>query len=167
LEGTIAASQMATLQELLFVPRQKLHGMFIVFSIVFVCAGTHAEAQVKIKGINHIALAVEDIDRSRQFYEYIIGLKPIAVPEELKFIRAWFQIAPGQELHLLAGRKKPVHHDRNGSHISLTIDDADAIEAYLKLQSIEYHRQERFDGVSQVFITDPDGYVIEFNEARR
>ena len=138
----------------------------LITCIALVSFNPLVNAQVRIRGINHIALAVEDIPASRQFYEYVIGLKPIAVPDELKEIRAWFSIAPGQELHLLAGRKKPVHHDRNGSHISFTIEDADAMEAYLKLQSMEYHRQERFDGVSQIYIEDPDGYVIEFNESK-
>lgn len=125
-----------------------------------------AIAQIHVKGINHVALAVENIEVSRQFYGHTIGLEAIEVPDELKAIRAWFRLGAGQELHLLAGRKKDVYHDKNGSHFSITIANADDVEAYLKLQAIPYERQQRFDGIWQIFIKDPDGYVLEFNEAK-
>lgn len=125
-------------------------------------------AQIAITGYNHVALAVQNIDSSANFYHNIIGLERIPVPDELKAIRAWFKIAPGQELHLLAGRETPVsNNDRNGAHFSFSIPDADPVEAYLKKQGIAYHRQQRFDKAWQIYITDPDGYVIELNEPKR
>jgi lactoylglutathione lyase len=123
-------------------------------------------AQIPVSGINHVALAVEDIRVSTVFYRDVIGLTPIPVPEELKGIRSWFEIAPGQELHLLAGRRTPTDHDKNGSHYSLTIPDADPVEAYLKSKGIPYHRQQRFDNAWQIYVADPDGYVIELNEPK-
>ncbi len=123
-------------------------------------------AQIKITGINHVALAVEDIRASTVFYRDVIGLQTLSVPEELKGIRSWFQIAPGQELHLLAGRRTAVDHDKNGSHFSLTIPNADPVEEYLKSKGIAYHRQQRFDHAWQIYISDPDGYVIELNEPK-
>lgn len=126
------------------------------------------KAQIAITGYNHVALAVQNIDSSANFYHNIIGLERIPVPDELKAIRAWFKIAPGQELHLLAGRETPVsNNDRNGAHFSFSIPDADPVEAYLKKQGIAYHRQQRFDKAWQIYITDPDGYVIELNEPKR
>lgn len=124
-------------------------------------------AQIPVTGYNHVALAVSDIDASARFYREVIGLEPIEVPEHLKAIRAWFRIAPGQELHLLAGRSLPVsNNDPNGAHFSLTILDADPVEAYLKSKGLPYLRQQRFDGAWQIYITDPDGYVIELNEPK-
>lgn len=125
-----------------------------------------AHAQIEITGINHVALAVEDIRTSTVFYRDVIGLQPIPVPDDLKGIRSWFQIAPGQELHLLAGRKTAVFHDKNGSHFSLSIPNADPVETYLKANNISYHRQQRFDMAWQIYISDPDGYVIELNEPK-
>lgn len=136
--------------------------LFILFAVC------NASAQVRITGYNHVALAVADIGASTHFYRDIIGLKPLEVPDNLKAIRSWFIIADGQELHLLAGRKDPVaNNDRNGAHFSWTIPDADPVEAYLKKAGVDYHRQQRFDGASQIYITDPDGYVIELNEPKR
>ncbi|MBK7872658.1 MAG: DUF1080 domain-containing protein [Saprospiraceae bacterium] len=138
---------------------------FIVFIILFTIQ--NVAAQIPITGYNHVALAVKDIGASAKFYREIVGLEPIEVPDNLKAIRSWFVIAPGQELHLLAGRVDPVtNNDRNGAHYSLTIPDADPIEKYLLNKKIAYHRQQRFDGAWQIYITDPDGYVIELNEPK-
>ena len=87
-------------------------------------AGISAEnvlAQDTPKGItilsyNHVGLAVKDLKVSAAFYREIIGLSPVTVPDNLISIRRWFQIAPGQELHLLLGRKDPVsNNDKNGA----------------------------------------------------
>jgi len=134
-----------------------------------------AVAQDTPKGItilsyNHVGLAVKDLKVSAAFYREIIGLSPVTVPDNLISIRRWFQVAPGQELHLLLGRKDPVsNNDKNGAHFSLTIpsNSADGIEAFLKSKEVPYHRQQRFDGAYQIYVTDPDGYVIELNEPKR
>lgn len=126
-----------------------------------------SNAQILQMGYNHVALAVANIDSSAKFYREIVGLEPIAVPEELRAIRSWFKIGPGQELHLLAGRSATVsNNDRNGAHFALTIPDADVAEAFLKKIGLPYHRQQRFDKAFQIYITDPDGYVIELNEPK-
>jgi lactoylglutathione lyase len=139
---------------------------FISTLIGILTSWSFSFGQIQITGINHVALAVEDIRASTVFYRDIIGLQVLPVPEELKGIRSWFQIAPGQELHLLTGRRSPVDHDKNGSHFSLTIPDADPVEEYLNLKGITYHRQQRFDSAWQIYISDPDGYVIELNEPK-
>lgn len=126
-------------------------------------------AGIAILGYNHVGLAVKDLKVSATFYREIIGLKPVDVPDNLMAIRRWFQIAPAQELHLLLGRNDPVsNNDKNGGHFSLSIgkNTADAVEAFLKEKGIAYHRQKRFDGAYQIYITDPDGYVIELNEPK-
>ncbi len=140
-------------------------GVLIFFLILTLHSSSFS--QINVSGYNHVALSVQDINVSTSFYKDIIGLKPITVPDDLKAIRSWFVIGPGQELHLLAGRTKPVcddFNDKNGSHFALKIPDVDACENYLKLKNIPYRRQQRFDGAWQIYIADPDGYVIEFNE---
>lgn len=135
--------------------------------ILFLCGVFHAAGQIAVTGYNHVALSVKDIDASARFYGEILGLEPIAVPENLKAIRSWFRIAPGQELHLLAGRSFPVtNNDPNAAHFSLTIPDADPAEAFLKEKGLPYLRQQRFDGAWQIYISDPDGYFIELNEPK-
>lgn len=135
----------------------------------------NVQAQDAPKGINivsynHVGLAVKDLKESATFYREILGLSPVNVPDNLLAIRRWFQIAPGQELHLLLGRKDPVsNNDKNGAHFSLSIpsNSADQVEAFLKSKGVPYHRQQRFDGAYQIYVTDPDGYVIELNEPKK
>ncbi len=137
----------------------------LLFASLFFIQGL--SAQIAVSGYNHVALAVKDIEESARFYREIIGLEPIPVPENLKAIRSWFKIAPGQELHLLAGRAFPVtNNDPNLGHFSLTIADADPVEQYLKQKGLPYLRQQRFDGAWQIYISDPDGYFIELNEPK-
>ena len=141
-----------------------------VAALFLLCFTLSAFSQIQITGYNHVALAVKDMDISAAFYRDIVGLKQLRVPEELTNIRAWFTIGPGQELHLLAGRTDEVCHnvnDKDGSHFALTIPNADPVEAFLKTQNVTYHRQQRFDGAWQIYITDPDGYVIELNEPKK
>ncbi len=157
----------------IFVPKlSNVSQMKIIFTIILNLLFINAFAQnkgIEILSYNHVGLAVKDLPTSAKFYREIIGLKPVDVPDNLMAIRRWFQIADGQQLHLLLGRKEPVsNNDRNGTHFSLTIpkNSADKIEAFLKEKGIEYIRQKRFDGAFQIYVTDPDGYVIELNEPK-
>jgi lactoylglutathione lyase len=125
---------------------------------------------ITILSYNHVGLAVKDLKTSVTFYREIIGLSPLDVPDNLLAIRRWFKVAPGQELHLLLGRDNPVaNNDKNAAHFSLSIptNSADEIEAFLKEKNVPYHRQKRFDGAFQIYVTDPDGYVIELNEPKK
>jgi catechol 2,3-dioxygenase-like lactoylglutathione lyase family enzyme len=122
------------------------------------------QANLGIIGHNHLALHVKDIPTSARFYHDVIGLKPVAVPENLKATRAWFNIGNGQMIHLLDGRTEQIVHDRNGSHIALFVSDIVKSEAFLKNLNLPYHRQVRFDGVVQIYFSDPDGYLLELNQ---
>ncbi|GAB3993063.1 hypothetical protein GCM10028807_27380 [Spirosoma daeguense] len=116
---------------------------------------------------NHISIHVKSVPTSAAFYRDVMGLKPIPVPENLKAIRAWFDLGNGQQVHLLDGRTEQIVHDRNGSHFALFVADINKSEQYLKDQKITYHRQVRFDGVVQLYFSDLDGYLFELNEEKK
>ena len=133
---------------------------------LFLITGTASFGQdsLGVTGHNHLALHVKDIPASAKFYREVIGLKPVAVPENLKATRAWFAIGNGQMIHLLDGRSETIVHDRNGSHIALFVRDIAKSEAFLKARNIPFHKQIRFDGVAQIYFADPDGYLLELNQ---
>ncbi|WP_229310996.1 VOC family protein [Larkinella soli] len=120
-----------------------------------------------IAGHNHLALQVKDIQVSAKFYREIMGLTPIPVPDNLKAIRAWFNVGNGQQIHLLAGRTTPIVHDKDGSHFALFVDDIVKSEQFLKAHNIQFHKQVRFDGITQIYFPDPDGYLFELNEKKK
>jgi catechol 2,3-dioxygenase-like lactoylglutathione lyase family enzyme len=137
----------------------------------FICCAAVSKAQSQSSGfgfvkLNHVALQVKSISVSRSFYQDVIGLTPIAVPDSLKDSRAWFDAGNGQQIHLLNGRNFNVVNDRNGSHFAMFVDDITKTEAYLAGRKIKYHKQVRFDGVVQIYFADPDGYLIELQQKR-
>ena len=143
---------------------------FIFLSFKGISQDIKTTKGITILSYNHVGLAVKDLKTSVAFYRDIIGLSPLDVPDNMLAIRRWFRVAPGQELHLLLGRENPVaNNDKNGAHFSLSIptNSADGIEAFLKEKNVPYHRQKRFDGAYQIYVTDPDGYVIELNEPKK
>jgi len=136
----------------------------LILFLLFVSTLSYSQPKSGVIAHNHLGFQVADLQKSTKFYGEILGLERIEVPDNLKAIRAWFKIGDVNQIHLLAGRTQPVVNDRNGSHTALFVDDIAKAEAYLKQNNIEYHRQVRFDGVVQIFFSDPDGYVLEYNE---
>jgi catechol 2,3-dioxygenase-like lactoylglutathione lyase family enzyme len=140
-----------------------------LFLLLFLGVSLSLSAQDKIGIVkhNHLALQVKDIQASAKFYGDFLGLERIEVPADLKAIRAWFKIGTDQQIHLLAGRTEPVVNDRNGSHFAVFVESMEKAEAYLKARNYPYHAQVRFDGVKQIYIPDPDGYLVELNEMKK
>lgn len=137
--------------------------LLLLFSSTIIAFG---QDSLGVTGHNHLALHVKDIPVSAKFYREVIGLKPVAVPENLKATRAWFDIGNGQMIHLLDGRTETITHDRNGSHIALFVSDIAKSESFLKAKDIPFHKQIRFDGVAQIYFADPDGYLLELNQGK-
>lgn len=143
--------------------------IMILLLAVFFSAQLIAQAKAKIEVVkhNHVALQVKDITVSTKFYKDVLGLEPVAVPDSLKAIRSWFKLGADEQIHLLAGRTVPVNNERNGSHFALFVQSIKAAELYLQEHQMNFHKQVRFDGTVQIYITDPDGYLIELNEMKR
>ncbi len=138
----------------------------ILFAQLFIVFDSSAQDTQPLGRVtwNHLALQVKDIETSKAFYKDIIGLKPVQVPDDLKAIRGWFDIGNGQMIHLLAGRTAPVVNDKNGSHFSIFVDSIDQTEKFLTSKNLKFHKQVRFDKVTQIYFEDPDGYLIEVNQ---
>lgn len=141
----------------------------ILLLAVFFSTQSFAQTDAKIEVVkhNHVALQVKDITASTKFYKEVLGLEPVPVPDSLKAIRSWFKLGTDQQIHLLAGRTVSVNNDRNGSHFALFVQSINAAEVYLQQHQMSFHKQVRFDGAVQIYIADPDGYLIELNEIKR
>ncbi|RYF62461.1 MAG: glyoxalase [Cytophagaceae bacterium] len=141
---------------------------FLLFSVSLLTSClVSGQDKLGITRHNHISIHVKDVPASAAFYRDVIGLKSIPVPENLKAIRAWFDLGNGQQIHLLDGRTEQIVHDRSGSHYALFVEDINKSEQYLKNKNIPYHRQVRFDGIVQVYFSDLDGYMFELNEDKK
>jgi catechol 2,3-dioxygenase-like lactoylglutathione lyase family enzyme len=117
---------------------------------------------MKTNDLNHVALHVENLELSMEFYGEKLGLEAIARPD-FDFPGAWYRLGQFQELHLIAGRTAVVNSSTRGSHFALGVADMEEAESFLTSRGIEHTpRQTRPDGAFQIYIEDPDGYWIEF-----
>lgn len=122
--------------------------------------------------LQHVGLVVADLDRSRQFYAEAIGLKEVARPTNFTFEGAWFRCGDDQ-IHLLAeadttsraGGPEPGPGADVGlaHHLALEVDDLEAACARLAKNGVALFGgpMPRGDGVTQVFVLDPDRHVVE------
>ena len=128
-----------------------------------------------LRGIQHCALVVSDLERSRRFYGEAFGLVEIERPAKFVFAGAWFQ-AGSDEVHLIvegdttmrAGASKPGPGLAVGlvTHLALEVDDLGAMLRRLREHGVAIGGgpMPRGDGVDQAFVLDPDGYVVEVFE---
>lgn len=125
---------------------------------------------IKVKSIDHATFVVKDLDTSREFYEGALGMEFVPRPN-FSFHGAWYR-AGETLIHLI------LEHDRSGPagnrveqpsrnsrtwHVAFSVDDAQAsYERILELNiPVIDPPKSRPDGACQVFISDPDGHVIE------
>jgi catechol 2,3-dioxygenase-like lactoylglutathione lyase family enzyme len=112
---------------------------------------------------------VRELERSREFYEHVLGLKPIPRPE-LGLPGVWYA-AGDVEVHLIAtpagvdvGQPAPGLSPL-ANHTAFAVEDYAATVAHLRARGIEL--LESRPGVGpQLWIRDPDGNVIELCAGR-
>ncbi len=145
--------------------------LLLAASIIFLSFSALAQTsseEINVK-INHIAISVTNLQESEHFYRDILGLKQIPEPFGLG-IHAWFDIGFA-ELHVIEMAEERREHSIS-SHLCFSVKDMDAFIATLAEHDITYYDFEenpgqmtlRPDGVSQIYITDPDGYWVEIND---
>ncbi len=119
--------------------------------------------------LNHLALSVNDVNRSADFYKKVLSLQEITNRTKMEGIR-WFIFGDGKELHLISTIKENVTLNK-AVHLALTTNNFDVFIQALDKMNITYsdwpgtlHKINiRADGIKQVFFQDTDGYWIEVN----
>ena len=128
---------------------------------------------LEIKSLAHCGLVVRDLDKSCWFYGKALGLKEVPRPKNFKFRGAWFR-GGDSELHLiladdtvaLAGFPAAGIAVRTGlaTHIAFEVPDLAIVKSRLDQYGIEIKGGPmlRGDGVLQLYLHDPDDYMLEF-----
>lgn len=129
---------------------------------------------MEIRKLDHAAMLVKDVERSCRFYGQVLGMEQIPRPSTFNFPGAWFSKGSFQ-IHLIgedeAGRAAQVNpgyrRDEmargHGAHVAFEVDDLEAALHHLRAHDVEIvgGPRPRGDGVQQLYICDPDGYIIE------
>lgn len=128
-------------------------------------------AQITSKPIlNHIAVYVNDLQKSTEFYQHIVGLDTIVEPfKDGK--HTWFTLGGRGQLHLISGAKLNMEQFKM-RHLCFSVASIDDFIANLENNKIEYTNWKgdsksptvRLDGVKQIYFQDPDGYWVEIND---
>lgn len=132
-------------------------------------AQTTTGKSLKVR-INHIALYVFDLEKSRDFYEKVVQLTWIKNPFN-DSLHEWFSIGDAAQLHIIKGAKELTEHIKN-SHICFSVPSVPDFITNLNKHHIGYTNWPgeanaitvRPDGIKQIYFKDPDGYWIEVND---
>lgn len=143
----------------------------ILLPIAFLIAGLlQAQDSASFNfNFNHMALSVQNANRSVDFYTRVFDLKEITNRSAVEGIR-WISLNEGKELHLISVVKEPIIINK-AVHLALATKNIDAFVNRLTAMKIAYSDwtgkpntvNERADGVKQIYLQDPDGYWIEVN----
>ena len=134
---------------------------------------------MEIDGLHHVALPCADLERSRRFYQEVLGLTEIPRPA-LPVAGAWFRVGGSQELHLVVGDAQATFRSRKGmdtNDIHFAVRVKDYREALEALEAKGYREDLNPDdpmgirtsmrvGYPQIYILDPDRNIIEINALR-
>jgi catechol 2,3-dioxygenase-like lactoylglutathione lyase family enzyme len=127
---------------------------------------------LKLRGIDHIVLRVEDIDVMRRFYCDILGATHVAYRPEfgmshLRVGAAMIDLVEVAGPLGKAGGAGPGREGRNMDHLCLRVEpfDEQEILSYLRKHGVPVGDvKKRFgaegNGVS-IYVTDPEGNTVE------
>jgi glyoxylase I family protein len=120
---------------------------------------------MKIHAILHATFLVSDLERSRAFYEGVLGLATDIRRPDLGYPGVWYVLNERQQIHLMrlpdpeAGLARPEHGGRD-RHVALAVDDVEALAGRLEAAGIACTRSR--SGRAALFCRDPDGNALEF-----
>ena len=118
--------------------------------------------------INHVALHVNDLKKSGEFYGNVLRLNEI--PEPFKDgLHLWYSIGPGSQLHLIERVNEEAVVPGKTTHLCFRVASMEDFIANLDRLGIDFSNWPgtaktptiRADGVKQIYFQDPDGYVWE------
>ncbi len=122
---------------------------------------------MKVVGILHATVISSDLERSRAFFEGILGLQQRSDRPAMSFDGIWYDVGPNQQIHLMrlpnpdAGMQRPEHGGRD-RHTALAVTDVEVLRLRLEAAGIPYTRS--MSGRPVIFCRDPDENAFEFIE---
>lgn len=123
--------------------------------------------------IHHVSVAVSKLEEAKDFYENTLGLSPIHRPqfdfEGIVFDGAWYELPNGQQVHLVEYPEGAPEDSKNldfrNNHFGLRVSNIKKTEDHLRNSGVKQVRHSAsMRRRPQLYISDPDGNIIEINE---
>ena len=125
---------------------------------------------IVVETLHHVSINVTDLVRAREFYGTVLGLRELPRPD-FDFPGAWYALGDRQ-LHLIVHpptrtlRGTTAIDGRDG-HFAIRVGDFDTALAELQRHGVPLReRRQNATPWAQIYVTDPDGNVIELNAQR-
>ena len=124
---------------------------------------------LKTHGVLHFSLPVTDLDRSRKFYEGVLGMKVVEQSPRMVFLQTgddFLILAKGNDLMKYdTSKTTPVHHA-----FKVKSDEFQSSIEDLRKNGVEvFNIEDRNTGVfwgPQAYFLDPDGNKLEIYAGR-
>jgi catechol 2,3-dioxygenase-like lactoylglutathione lyase family enzyme len=118
---------------------------------------------IHVSRIDHVAIDITDLERSKSFYAGVLGLSEVPRPASFDFGGAWYQIGP-EVLHLVCRDAPfpPAPH-----HFCLWVEDIQtaANQVATAGYQVTWDTRYKIPGIDRFFVRDPDGNRVEFQGA--
>jgi catechol 2,3-dioxygenase-like lactoylglutathione lyase family enzyme len=124
-----------------------------------------------ISALHHTAVCVTDLERSKRFYGEVLRLREIDRPK-FPFGGAWYELGDGRQLHLIVHERPLTLRgttaiDAKDGHMAFRITDYDGAIAHFRAHGVKcLERPANVTPWKQLYVTDPDGHIIELNVDR-
>ena len=121
--------------------------------------------------LHHVSVCVTDLAKAKHFYGDVLALREVPRPD-LGFPGAWYAVGAAQELHLIVhppakSLRGTRDIDGRDGHFAFRVADYDETLARLRAHDIAVIESPRnATPWAQIYVTDPDGNVIELNVER-
>jgi catechol 2,3-dioxygenase-like lactoylglutathione lyase family enzyme len=124
-------------------------------------AAAQTNQVVGADSLNHVSLAVTDVERSAEFYQTLLGLEVVSRPGN-----GGINLGLGSSFLGLYSLPEPgrVHH------FCMGVDDFDADRLAASLgevglqASVDNNPRNRTSGGAQLYFSDPDGTLVQLSE---
>ena len=120
---------------------------------------------MNITGFHHVSVNTNgtDVQEIDNFYRNILGLTHADRPEIPGISGSWFSVAD-QQLHIVDSAPTGEAIDIVGNHFCFRVTDLDEVIAQFKRDGLPYVTDLQNADTVQVWITDPAGNTIEFQQ---
>ncbi len=127
-------------------------------------------AQVKITGLNHITVNVKDLEKSKAFYQDVLGLKEAGFIQMEDHTLTYFELPQGVRLELIDYENRETAPDVRETdigiyrHFCLEADSLEEIHKICNEKKVFVRKTPSYVeklGCETMLITDPNGVEIE------